>query len=1238
MLIRAASTAVAAGLVSLLLAAAPIRPATLATIAPKDTAAPASAPQVDRTAKTDLEPRRLSRKERTEDMVLPVTVNGRRAWNGRLKIKFRDELGMRADLVPAPTVRGADEAAVRQANELLDTFGASVRRAIRTPEGKLRTLKEKAESISKKAQADLESIMFVDVRPDQLLDAAKAFNRLDIVEWSYIDRDPVPTSPDSLLGADNLSQQFGCGADGPGAGNGVVNCYTASPNTRCSALGGGAGCNSLAACTNPNGPQPPCRFGCNDLGCCEAVSLLLPNCSSEESGNGWDNLCAAYANLLCARTVYDAEGNVFGTGSPPVPAIPSQYKYDPCFALRGPVNVPPFPIPNDVNVLVYGQAQAIAGYTISTSAIDPRPSTLGVKTFAVPANPAARGFVAGVAVKAVTNTAVPGFPTVTLTGTAAGPAVGGVLNITMTATTAPETIPGTATPFPAQTGWTVFTTLEGMVPGQLLSYSTLSNGDYDAATGLTRVTYPNNTVQDEANPVTDVPQKARPDPSLEGAYVAISVGCFIPHPGRGCNDPPCCVYVCRNDPSCCQVAWDDDCVALAQAAPVGTTLPSPCANPTLPTGVFPPGGTTPMLTGGQDTNNLRARGFQAYTVGNAILSAAEPLPAGVTYPAKAPTVVDNSPTSNRTNINSNAGTLNVINSGFRGGGLRLYDVGGELSYLSVLQQLGFNQGWDPKNLAQSTVNVKGFGDGITIAVLDFNAFLNHEDLVGRVTPEQPEQTQILIESFPLNPNHGTAVLGIVGAARNTIGMTGIAWQSDIRFYPIVSRQEGARLDTAMANAIVDLDQGDVLLLPIGLEAFESPVQGVRGDTILRDPAVFALATTASSAGICVVASAGNDAAAVRTSPDSQGDSGAIVVGGAWPGFQLAVNPSTGNPGPATFPGANFCRVRTSNFTDPENPTNLVNCSGWGEGVATLGYGDLFRGTNAPISDPLELDRLRSYTADFGGTSASAAMIAGWCACIQSFSVAVFGSPLGTTDLRTQITRPSNTFLQCGEVVTVNFPGYPEDADPIVGDITRVDQVIALIGGFPRCGVTASSTVALTLGGVPVFFDVITGTLEAGNTFSLREQDGNTVRLGAVRRRAGSRGNGFGAPLIYPITGGTTDIQVNLDAPGAPQDLSVVGLLSNARASISTPVIQLVYFYNFTQQRWVSAGSAFLTPALPAPTTVFQPVGNIVDYATGAAGGGSTIYARSYTVGFTSNSYSVIYDQLLLGVEEDIFNP
>jgi len=101
---------------------------------------------------------------------------------------------------------------------------------------------------------------------------------------------------------------------------------------------------------------------------------------------------------------------------------------------------------------------------------------------------------------------------------------------------------------------------------------------------------------------------------------------------------------------------------------------------------------------------------------------------------------------------------------------------------------------------------------------------------------------------------------------------------------------------------------------------------------------------------------------------------------------------------------------------------------------------------------------------------------------------------------------------------------------------------------------------------------------------------------------------------------------------------VLGLLSNARASFSTPIIQLVYFYNFTQQRWVSAGSAFLTPAVPAPTTIFQPVGNIVDYATGTAGGGSTVYARSYTVGFTSNSYSVIYDQLLLGVEEDIFNP
>jgi hypothetical protein len=32
----------------------------------------------------------------------------------------------------------------------------------------------------------------------------------------------------------------------------------------------------------------------------------------------------------------------------------------------------------------------------------------------------------------------------------------------------------------------------------------------------------------------------------------------------GCNNPDCCGLVCTIEPACCDVAWDDVCVALAK--------------------------------------------------------------------------------------------------------------------------------------------------------------------------------------------------------------------------------------------------------------------------------------------------------------------------------------------------------------------------------------------------------------------------------------------------------------------------------------------------------------------------------------------------------------------------------------------------------------------------------------------------------------------------------------------------
>ena len=1118
MLIRAASTALAAGLVTTLLAASPLEPqgsvmrnanGRVEQAAAGSTAAQPAAGLPTVPPPAGLTPRKLIRKFPSAAIQLPVDpASGRPQWNGKLGVKFRDEYRVRADRMPSDTARDASGRPIAVVTDILRAVGGTMRQMLRRTPEELRALEIRAERYSQAAQPDLASMMYVDVTPDRLLEAARAFNNLDIVEWVEIERTPILDG-----GGNNQAQQDGCGANGPGDGTGITNCYTASPDSRCSTLGGGQGCNDVQGCQNPDGSLPSCRYGCNNTQCCETVGEILPACNEQEQGQGWDALCATYANILCTSTVYDSSPAVQGGGGS-APSVPQLYKYDPCFAMRGPID------PNETDVLVYGSVEA-------------------------------------------------------------GPALGDPNDPNIP----PALLPN--------------------IPGQLLTYAT------DPLTGafvpgsLTRVFYPTGVVGDEGDPSMDVPQQALPDPSLEGAYLSASAGCFSEHTFGGCNQVSCCVFVCRLDPSCCVIEWDEDCVTLAEDSPAGTTLGKPCTSQKLPVASFPPTGPTPNLTAGRRNFSGNARGYQNYALGEAVVGPFDVLPAGVTYPVAAPTVnTDSTPDPLRIDEDSNLGTLAAINSGYRGGGLDLE------GYDTLITQLGINP------------NTRCHGQNTEVAVVEFSAYVEHEDLAGEVVAE-PQQTQVLVISDPLNPNHGTAVLGIIGAARNSIGVTGIAYGAALSFYPTVSVEEGSRLENALTNALIDLEEGDVINMSIGFGG---------GNTIVTSPTVFTLVSVGTAAGITSVCSAGNDASPCVTSPDGEGDSGAIIVGACWPGFQVGqLTDAISIPGP--FPGNNYCRLNFSNFTDLEDDNGSVDVAAWGTGVTSIGYGDLFNGDNSS-ADPLQVNKLRSYTSQFNGTSAAAPIIAGWCSRLQSFAIAWFGTPLPPTTLRTVVSQ--NVFQQCGiSYDSPGFPGYPENGSPAVGDIIPGGEQ-ARIGGFPRARNTVSAIVSQTLGGAPILFDVITGTLEGGSSFSIRQEDGIFLRIGSSRRRAGASGQGVGTPLYYPITGGTTDLQLKVTTSQPPSEVTAAGLRAASRASWNLPVVEIVYFYNFPQQRWIAAGSAVLAGGAAGGGT-FSPPGVLQDYIVGNSSGGTDIYARVYTCGLSPTAYSILHDLLQLQMVIDIFD-
>lgn len=59
-----------------------------------------------------------------------------------------------------------------------------------------------------------------------------------------------------------------------------------------------------------------------------------------------------------------------------------------------------------------------------------------------------------------------------------------------------------------------------------------------------------------------------------------SGGCFVARSTPSCADRDCCDVVCNLDPTCCETAWDDVCVSLAQGTP-NSTPPHPglCRKP-----------------------------------------------------------------------------------------------------------------------------------------------------------------------------------------------------------------------------------------------------------------------------------------------------------------------------------------------------------------------------------------------------------------------------------------------------------------------------------------------------------------------------------------------------------------------------------------------------------------------------------------------------------------------------------
>ncbi len=283
------------------------------------------------------------------------------------------------------------------------------------------------------------------------------------------------------------------------------------------------------------------------------------------------------------------------------------------------------------------------------------------------------------------------------------------------------------------------------------------------------------------------------------------------------------------------------------------------------------------------------------------------------------------------------------------------------------------------------------GAGRRLSDCEYGWVASHEDLVDIDLHAEPGQT--------VHPNvatfgwdeHGTAVLGEASCSVNAYGCSGMAAGAAVHTYPEWTLQEGFRIATCIAHAVAGSAPGDVVLLEM---------QTAAGGPVETDPAIWLLVRTATDAGVVVVAAAGNGNQNLD-GPAYQawrllGDSGAILVGA---GSASVAHDKLG-----------FSSYGTR-----------VNVQGWGEAVASLGYGDL-----AAYGG----DKNQRYTGTFSGTSSASPFVASACLLVQQVAEVQRGEPLDPGALRQLLVDTGvpqgagghvGPFVDCGRAINVLLP-------------------------------------------------------------------------------------------------------------------------------------------------------------------------------------------------------------------------
>ena len=537
------------------------------------------------------------------------------------------------------------------------------------------------------------------------------------------------------------------------------------------------------------------------------------------------------------------------------------------------------------------------------------------------------------------------------------------------------------------------------------------------------------------------------------------------------------------------------------------------------------------------------------------------------------------------------------------------------------------------------------GRGARIGVIDFAYHKGHEDLdqpgyqwkrfemapgVRSDANYEPRKPYVILEEgqtllrFPEvgYPDHGTAVLGQlcaldeardwVDASGNAfvngdgepegVGITGIVPEAQPYFFPLISVEEGPRELTAWSNAIRAFGPGDILCAPYEPAGIST--------TLVASPDIVLLSQVAFDKGILVVVAAGNgkqdiDLEAADAGVDIESELGMCIVASSsfldtGRGISTFANPAVDD---GDIP--NGFRARGSNFG------TIVDLHFWDEYNVSCGYGDLYTSlvqdeNQDQSADGYDIDRKRSYTGHFGGTSAAATNIAGAACALNGLARQLYGVPATPVGMRDSALKPYTVETPYNSATNpVGFEYNTLDTTPNRRLVYPIDlcppdvcETLITIGWRPRIWEfgrddSAVVQVATNLSG-SIFEDdapdllgyyVIQGESN-GNLFSLKGDDGGRLVISsefALGSEGGSPGgnlNGsFGGesrPSSFnkvveratrPVSGVVTDLLALAECPVDPSIITSI----TAEVQVLPPAAQFMLFgfslWDNQSQRW-----------------------------------------------------------------------